>query len=140
MAAHQTKPPAGQPGAQEEGLPVIKVDVELVNVLFSVRDRRNVLIGTGKREDFTVFEDGKQQEIKVFSRETDLPLTIGLLVDVSGSQERLIPEERSAAGQFFEQVLRKKDMAFLISFGAESLTVINAAGRALALTNDDFIF
>ncbi|MFN9458959.1 MAG: VWA domain-containing protein [Acidobacteriota bacterium] len=120
MAAHQTKPPAGQPGAQEEGLPVIKVDVELVNVLFSVRDRRNVLIGTGKREDFTVFEDGKQQEIKVFSRETDLPLTIGLLVDVSGSQERLIPEERSAAGQFFEQVLRKKDMAFLISFGAEA--------------------
>jgi VWFA-related protein len=120
MAAQQPKQPPPQPAEQEEALPVIKVDVELVNVLFSLRDKKNALIATGKREEFTVFEDGKQQEIKVFARETDLPLTIGLLVDVSGSQERLIPEERSAAGQFFEQVLRKKDMAFLISFGAEA--------------------
>ncbi len=116
LAAQQPKPAA----QQEEDLPVIKVDVDLVNVLFSLRDKKNALIGTGKKEDFTVFEDGKQQEVKVFARETDLPLTIGLLVDVSGSQDRLIPEERSAAGQFFEQVLRKKDMAFLISFGAEA--------------------
>lgn len=104
----------------EDDLPVIQVDVDLVNVLFSVRDKRNALIPTCKKEDFTVLEDGKQQTVKYFGREMDLPLTIGLLVDVSGSQERLIPEERSAAGQFFQQVLRKKDMAFLISFGAEA--------------------
>jgi VWFA-related protein len=104
----------------EDDLPVIQVDVDLVNVLFSVRDKRNALIPTCKKEDFTILEDGKQQTVKYFGREVDLPLTIGLLVDVSGSQERLIPEERSAAGQFFQQVLRKKDMAFLISFGAEA--------------------
>jgi len=112
----QQKPPA----KVEDDLPVIQVDVDLVNVLFSVRDKKNALVATCKKEDFTVVEEGKQQTIKVFARETDLPLTIGLLVDVSGSQERLIPEEKAAAGQFFQQVLRKKDMAFLISFGAEA--------------------
>ncbi|MCX6607180.1 MAG: VWA domain-containing protein [Acidobacteria bacterium] len=112
----QQKPPA----KVDEDLPVIKVDVDLVNVLFSVRDKKNGLVATCRKEDFTVIEEGKQQTIKVFAREIDLPLTIGLLVDVSGSQERLIPEEKAAAGQFFQQVLRKKDMAFLISFGAEA--------------------
>ncbi len=112
----QQKPPA----KVDEDLPVIKVDVDLVNVLFSVRDKKNALVATCKKEDFTVIEEGKPQTIKVFAREIDLPLTIGLLVDVSGSQERLIPEEKAAAGQFFQQVLRKKDMAFLISFGAEA--------------------
>lgn len=116
MGQQQQKPPA----KVDDDLPVIKVDVDLVNVLFSVRDKKNALVGTCKKEDFTVVEEGKQQTIKVFARETDLPLTIGLLVDVSGSQERLIPEEKAAAGQFFQQVLRKKDMAFLISFGAEA--------------------
>ena len=112
----QQKPPA----KVDEDLPVIKVDVDLVNVLFSVRDKKHALVATCKKEDFTVIEEGKPQTIKVFAREIDLPLTIGLLVDVSGSQERLIPEEKAAAGQFFQQVLRKKDMAFLISFGAEA--------------------
>ena len=112
----QQKPPA----KVDEDLPVIKVDVDLVNVLFSVRDKKNALVATCKKEDFTMIEEGKPQTIKVFAREIDLPLTIGLLVDVSGSQERLIPEEKAAAGQFFQQVLRKKDMAFLISFGAEA--------------------
>ena len=73
-----------------------------------------------EKEDFTVLEDGKPQTIKYFTRETDLPLTIGLLVDVSGSQRNLIEIERSAASQFFSQVLRKKDEAFLISFGEEA--------------------
>ena len=108
------------PQPDDDSLPTIKVDVELVNVLFSVRDKKGALVPSLTKDDFTVYEDGKKQEIKVFARETDLPLTIGLLVDVSGSQERLIPEEKSAAAQFFQQVLRKKDMAFLISFGADA--------------------
>jgi VWFA-related protein len=92
----------------------------VVQILCSVRDKRGALIGNLTKDDFTLFEDGKQQEIKYFAKETDLPLTIGLLVDVSGSQARLIQEERQAAYQFFSQVLRKKDMAFLISFGPEA--------------------
>ena len=71
----------------------IKVDVDLVNVLCTVRGKNNALIGNLDKGDFHLFEDGKEQEIKYFTRETDLPLTIGLLVDVSGSQERLIDTE-----------------------------------------------
>ncbi len=120
-APSQKAAPAQQAAPAQPELPEpIRVDVNLVNVLCSVRDKKGGLIGTLKKDDFTLFEDGKQQEIKYFTRDTDLPLTIGLLVDVSGSQANLIAEERQAAHQFFSQVLRKKDMAFLISFGAES--------------------
>lgn len=100
--------------------PTIKVDVNLVNVLCTVRNKSNGLVGNLEKSDFTLFEDGKKQEIKYFTRETDLPLTIGLLVDVSASQERLIETERTAAHEFFTKVLRQKDEAFLISFGAEA--------------------
>ena len=66
-------------------------------MLASVRDKRGGLVANLEKSDFTVLEDGKPQEIKYFTRETDLPLTIGLLVDVSRSQENLIGIERSAA-------------------------------------------
>jgi len=101
-------------------IPTLKVDVDVVNILASVRDKRGGLVGNLEKKDFTIFEDGKQQEIKYFTRETDLPLTIGLLVDVSGSQRNLIQIERDAASQFFSSVLRKKDEAFLIMFGEEA--------------------
>ena len=104
--------------AQDE--PTIKVDVNLVNVFFSVHNKGNGLVGNLEKSDFQIFEDGKQQDIKYFTRETDLPLTIGLLVDTSGSQTRLIDIEKHAAYEFFSQVLRKKDLAFLIQFGAEA--------------------
>src|SRR5215469_691023 len=108
---------AGIAVAQDEP---IKVNVNVVNVLCTVRNKAGGLIGNLEKNEFTLFEDGKQQEIKYFTRETDLPLTIGLLVDVSASQERLIETERNAAHQFFTRVLRPKDEAFLISFGAEA--------------------
>ncbi len=107
--------------AQAPGeIPTIKVDVNIVNVMCSVRDGRNALVATLGKDDFEISEDGKPQEIRFFERESNLPLTIGLLVDVSGSQRNLIPAERAAADQFFANVLRPKDMAFLISFGAEA--------------------
>lgn len=109
--------PAQQSSAQA---PTIKVDVNLVNLLCTVRSKNGGLIGNLEQRDFTVFEDGKQQEIKNFSRETDQPITIGLLVDVSGSQERLIETEKRAAHDFFTHVLRQKDEAFLISFGVDA--------------------
>jgi len=109
-----------KPRAVDEEPAAIKVDVDVVNILCSVRDKKGGLIGGLTKDDFTLLEDGKSQTIKYFTRETDLPLTIGLLVDVSGSQARLIEDERQAALQFFSQVLRKKDMAFVISFGPEA--------------------
>jgi len=121
LALYAQTPPKQTPQKPaEEELPSIKVDVNLVNVLASVRDKKGTLIPNLEKNDFTILEDGKPQEIKYFTRESDLPLTIGLLIDVSRSQENLIGIEQNAASQFFSQVLRKKDEAFLISFGEES--------------------
>src|ERR1035438_10021012 len=113
----QTPPQQAKP---VDELSTIKVDVDVVSVLTSVRDKKGALIANLAKEDFTILEDGKAQPIKYFTRETDLPLTIGLLIDVSGSQRNLIQIERDAASQFFSQVLRKKDEAFLLAFGEEA--------------------
>src|SRR5207248_3210454 len=112
----------------------IKVDVSVVSVLASVRDKRGALVPNLEQKDFTILEDGKPQEIKYFTKETDLPLTIGMLVDVSGSQRNLIEIERNAASQFFGQVLRKKDLAFLIMFGEEAELLQDSTSSPRLLT------
>ncbi len=98
----------------------IRLDVNLVSMFASVRGKNNALISNLEKSDFKIYEDGKEQQIKNFTRETDLPLTLGLLVDTSSSQERLIDTEQRAASQFFSKVIREKDQAFLIQFGAEA--------------------
>lgn len=113
-AQQQEQKPADDPS------PTIQVQVNLVSLLAAVRDKHGALINNLTKDDFTLTEDGQAQTIKYFAKETDLPLTIGLLVDVSASQRNLIEIEREAAYQFFSQVLRKKDMAFLISFGEDA--------------------
>lgn len=115
LLAPAAQEPAAAPGQQ----PVIKVEVDVVNIFFTVRDAKGRLVSDLGKDDFELYEDGRRQEIRYFSRESDLPLTIGLLVDVSRSQERLIENEKSAAAQFFARVLRKQDLAFLISFGPD---------------------
>lgn len=96
---------------------VISVDVQVVNILATVRDKDGVLVNNLSQSDFELYEDGVLQEIKYFARQADLPLTIGLLVDTSVSQQDLIYEERTAGYRFFEKVLRiDKDLAFLMSF------------------------
>jgi VWFA-related protein len=99
---------------------VIKVDVDIVNVLFNVRTKKGGIVGTLTKDDFEIYEDGKKQEVKYFTRESNLPLTIGMLVDVSMSQENLIEQEKSSSLQFFQRVLRKEDLAFLMTFGSEA--------------------
>jgi len=102
-----------------EEIPTIKVEVNVVNVLATVRDSRGALVNSLTQDDFQILEDGSPQDIRYFSRETDLPLTLGLLVDVSASQRNLLQLERRAAEQFLDSVLRNQDLAFIISFGAE---------------------
>ena len=106
--------------AQDVADAPIKVDVDVVSMLAAVRDKHGAFVNSLSKDDFQIFEDGKVQTIKYFNKETDLPLTIGMLVDVSASQGNLIDIERNAASQFFAQVIKKKDQAFLISFGADS--------------------
>lgn len=112
--AQQPEPPANQ---QDQ---VIKIDVDLVNIFFSVKTKKGELIPNLEKSNFTIKEDGNAQTIKNFSRESDLPITLGLLIDISASQERLIDIERDAASQFFSSVIRPKDQAFLISFGKDT--------------------
>ncbi len=119
-AATATPAPAPEAAPAQANEPTFQGGVNVVNVFCTVRTKQGGLVGTLTKDDFTVTEDGQPQTIKYFTRETDLPLTIGLLIDVSGSQERLIEPEKQAASQFFTQVLGKKDLAFLISFGAEA--------------------
>jgi VWFA-related protein len=94
--------------------------VKVVNVLANVRDKKGEIVKGLAKDDFQLDEDGVKQTIRYFSQESDLPLTLGLLVDTSGSQRRLIDQERSASYKFFEQVLRQeKDVAFVIHFDYE---------------------
>lgn len=96
------------------------VEVKVVNVLTTVRDKHGKLINNLSQDDFMLDEDGRPQSIRYFSRETDLPLTLGLLVDTSLSQRRVLDQERSASGSFVDRVLREdKDSAFLIRFDRE---------------------
>ena len=113
-------PPAKKADPDQDLPPSISVNVDVVNILAAVRDKRGGLVPNLEQKDFTVLEDGKPQTIKYFTRETDLPLTIGMLVDTSGSQVNLIDIERNAATRFFTEVLHKKDEAFLIQFGEEA--------------------
>jgi VWFA-related protein len=118
IAGLMAPPVSSQRPARQPDLPetTIRVDVSVVNVLATVRDRKGGLVSTLDKADFEIREDGKPQEILYFSRESKLPLTLGLLVDSSVSQERVIPEERRAAEAFLRQVLTPQDAAFLVSF------------------------
>ena len=96
----------------------IKVDVDVVNVLCNVYDRHGALVNNLDRNDFLVREDGKPQPIRYFARETDLPLTIALLVDVSGSVRRFVQAEKETAERFFQSILRPQDQALLTGFSS----------------------
>jgi len=107
-----------QPVAAKDSGPAIKVDVDVVNVLCTVYDRRGALVQDLAKDDFEVFENGRRQEIRYFARDTDLPLTVALLVDVSGSVRALIEAEKDAAAKFFEAVIRPSDQALLVGFSS----------------------
>jgi VWFA-related protein len=102
--------------AQEEPAETLKVNVNVVNVFFSVKDKHGALIPGLLKDDFQIFEDGKPQTIKYFSTESDQPLTLGILVDTSGSQKYVLGMEKEAGSMFLNQVLTDKDQAFLINF------------------------
>jgi VWFA-related protein len=100
--------------------PTISAEVKVVNVLATVRNHHGGIVRNLTKDDFMLEEDGRPQTIGYFSQETDLPLTLGLLVDTSMSQRRVLEQERSASATFLDQVLRvKKDMAFVIHFDRE---------------------
>jgi VWFA-related protein len=96
----------------------IKVDVDVVNVLCTVYNQRGGLVTDLKQQDFKIFENGKPQQIRYFARETNLPLTLALMVDVSGSVARFVELEKDTAARFLEAVLRPDDQALLMGFSS----------------------
>jgi len=94
----------------------IRVDVKLVNVAFSARDGRGALVDNLTRDDFAVFEDAVPQKISFFARSADVPLTLGLIVDTSGSQNRFSRQHQHDLEVFLKEVLGPKDRAFMVCF------------------------
>jgi VWFA-related protein len=120
--------------------PIFSTEVKVVTLLATVHDGDGAIVTNLKREDFHVEEDGVPQTIKYFSRESDLPLTIGLLVDTSRSQAPVIDRERSASRTFLDQVLRgDKDQAFvaLFDFRVKVLQDLTSSRAKLASALDE---
>ncbi|HUA57317.1 MAG TPA: VWA domain-containing protein [Verrucomicrobiae bacterium] len=114
---------------------VIRVDVELVDLLCSVRDKSGSYVSDLTKDDFEVYEDGKRQPVTHFARVVDSPLTVALLLDVSGSVRNVLDEERQAARQFFGSVLRPGDRGLLVGF-AQYVVVWQNLTASPKLLND----
>jgi VWFA-related protein len=96
--------------------PQIRVQVNLVNLFATVRDKHKAIVPNLTKDDFQVYEDGQLQEITNFSLDTNLPITLGLLIDTSGSEETMLYAEKDAASRFLGRVMRKSDLSMVISF------------------------
>ncbi|MDR3726181.1 MAG: VWA domain-containing protein [Terracidiphilus sp.] len=103
------------PSPEEESVATFKVNVNLVNVFFTVKGKDGALIPHLSKDDCTVSEDKEPQKIKNFVAETKQPLTLGILLDTSGSQMRVLPLEQDAGSQFLQRVIKPKDEAFILS-------------------------
>ncbi len=113
---------------------VFTTDVNVVNLLVSVRDKEGRPVRDLVKDDFVVTEEGRRQTIRYFTQQSDLNLTLGLLVDTSMSQRRVLNEERQASRRFLEQMLRpEKDMAFLIKFDVETELLQDLTAQRKAL-------
>jgi VWFA-related protein len=101
---------------EDESVATFKINVNLVDVFFTVKDKAGNLVPHLTRDDCTVSEDKEPQKLKSFVAETNQPLTLGILLDTSGSQYQVLPLEQDVGSQFLARVLRQKDEAFLLSF------------------------
>jgi len=107
---------APAPPPDETPVATFKVNVNLVDLFFTVKDKSNQLVPHLTKNDCTVLEDKEPQTLKNFVAETNQPLTLGILLDTSGSQQRVLPLEQDAGSQFLQHVLRPMDEAFVLSF------------------------
>ncbi len=106
----QNPPQAQQP---------LRVQVSLVNLFATVRDNHHAIVSNLTKDDFRIFENDQEQKVAFFSREVTMPITLGLMVDTSGSQQDLLLLEQEAASRFLHQVLRKGDEAMVLSFDVD---------------------
>ena len=120
-APSQPQASAGQKSDQsQQPTETLKVNVNVVNLFFNVKDKHSALIPNLTKDDFEIYEDGKPQTIKYFAAESNLPLTLGILIDSSGSQYRVLDMEKEVGGAFLKQILTDKDLAYVIDFNVDS--------------------
>src|ERR1044071_2436226 len=120
-----SQPPQQRPTPQRDDTidddDVERIETDLTSVLFTAVDRSKRFVTTLKQEDIRIIEDGVEQKVTTFQRETDRPLSLDILVDVSASQERTLPEEKSAAQRFVDTVIRpQKDEVAVLSFTGDA--------------------
>ncbi|HZQ17615.1 MAG TPA: VWA domain-containing protein [Terriglobales bacterium] len=105
-----------QKSDDEQPVTTFKANTDIVQLFFNVKDKKGGLIPNLPKDSFEILEDKKPQTIKYFSAESDLPLTLGILIDSSASQERVLDMEKQVGGAFLGDIIRAKDMAFVIDF------------------------
>jgi VWFA-related protein len=133
----QSKPsePTERPNPDRETSDeVVRIDTDLTNVLFTAIDKERRFVTTLTKEDVQVLENGVPQQLFTFERETDLPLSLAVLIDTSKSQERTLPDEKSAAQGFLDAILRPdRDRAAIISFTGEATLEQGLTGKRESL-------
>lgn len=119
-APAKTAAPAQSQAQALPQVPTIIANADLVNMVFSVETKHGGFVPGLAQTDFRVSEDGRPQQIRFFSVEDQLPLTLGLLLDTSPSQRRVLGEEQQISDQFFRQVVTRQDLAFVIGFDVDT--------------------
>ncbi len=118
------KPADAQTSEDDQGpAGTVRVNVNVVGLFFNVKDKHGALIPNLTKNDFDVLEDGKPQTIKYFAAESNLPLTLGILIDSSGSQRNVLDMEKEVGGAFLRQILTDKDEAYVIDFNVDATLV-----------------
>lgn|SRR5262245_58410770 len=102
--------------SNDEPVTTFKARSDVVQIFFNVKDKKGGLIPNLPKENFDVLENGKPQVIKYFAANSDLPLTLGILIDSSGSQQRVLDMEKQVGGAFLQNIITEKDAAFVVSF------------------------
>jgi Ca-activated chloride channel family protein len=116
-----------------QGVPLIQVETHLIDTTLSVRDADGRVVTGLTQDDFTVIEDGVQQKIRFFAHDNQLPLSIGLVIDASGSQEKFVKEHEKDIEAFLRQVLEPSDQAFAVCFGNHLRLVSGSTSSAPAI-------
>src|SRR5580693_6943526 len=120
IASHAQQPQSPEsPQDSDQSAETLKVNVNVVQLFFNVKDKKGGLIPNLTKDQFQISEDGKSQTIKYFAAESNLPLTLGILFDTSPSQARVLDMEKLVGGQFLDEILRDKDLAFVMGFDAD---------------------
>lgn len=131
--------PPGDPNGNDDSsqsVATFRQNVNLVSLYFNVRDKKNMLIPHLTRDDCQVSEDKQPQKLKNFVAEVDQPLTLGILLDTSGSQQNVLPLEQQTGSAFLKRILRQKDEAFLVSFDVDIDLLSDFTSNPSALARD----